>query len=129
MKLSKLITIVFILVISNQTIAEENSLLGLKRQMNEMIGMLDSSDTKNMEDFIKKYSVGSELSSELNFSQLNELIESFSKNKKGELQSLLVKAIKLTPTTEADSVTYSFNQLGLKFNYSDKTKQFHLVNK
>ena len=97
--------------------------------MNEMIGMLDSSDTKNMEDFIKKYSVGSELSSELNFSQLNELIESFSKNKKGELQSLLVKAIKLTPTTEADSVTYSFNQLGLKFNYSDKTKQFHLVNK
>ncbi len=129
MKLSKLITIVFILVISNQTIAEENSLLGLKRQMNEMIGMLDSSDTKNMEDFIKKYSVGSELLSELNFSQLNELIESFSKNKKGELQSLLVKAIKLTPTTEADSVTYSFNQLGLKFNYSDKTKQFHLVNK
>jgi len=128
MKIFKVIVVAVCLLYINQGYAVENSPEALKSQMKEMISTLNSNSASEIKNFVKKYAVSSELSSALNFSQMNELVKTFTSKKMDTLIGLLDQAKDTDPTIDKDQRTYHFNELGLKFKYSGKTKQFHLVN-
>jgi len=112
----------------NQTFAAENTSKELKLQINEMVNALTSDRPNDNQVFLEKYAVDSQLSSELNFSEMNELVLSFTEHKKEILRDTLSKAKNREPTIKEDKLTYDFNGLGLSFKYSKQTKRFHLVN-